>query len=201
MARTKRPVAFWFIILFLALSIVLLVLGQTISVLDYDLTVWIGLQESPAEVGAHGVQVNRAFGAGDTIVYIPHRTRGSAGFPDRRVVQEALVASDHGGGGRYLGLLDRDDWIHACIPPGNAGLQLHASAGDMDFRWRLYAVRNLVPVLPAVARRIAPAIAWVALAVDPEDAGPRSALLISDVGLSIPKRLVEESQSYAASSG
>ena len=71
MARTKRPVAFWFIILFLALSIVLLVLGQTISVLDYDLTVWIGLQESPAEVGAHGVQVNRAFGAGDTIVYIP----------------------------------------------------------------------------------------------------------------------------------
>lgn len=71
MVGTRRPVAFWFIVVFLALSVVLLLLGQTICVFDYDLTVRLGLQESPEAVGAHGVQVNRAFGAGDTVVYIP----------------------------------------------------------------------------------------------------------------------------------
>lgn len=71
MTGTRRPLAFRFIIVFLALSVVLLLLGQTMSVIDYDLTVRLGLQESPEQVGAHGVQVNRAFGAGDTIVYIP----------------------------------------------------------------------------------------------------------------------------------
>ncbi len=71
MFGTSRPMAFWFIFAFLALSVALLLLGQTMSVVDYDLTVQLGLQESPEQVGAHGVQVNRAFGAGDTIVYLP----------------------------------------------------------------------------------------------------------------------------------
>lgn len=76
----RRPPAFWFIFVFLALSIVLLLLGQTMSVLDYDLTVRLGLQESPEQVGAHGVQVNRAFGAGDTVVYIPLMVASLAGL-------------------------------------------------------------------------------------------------------------------------
>lgn len=71
MTQSGRPWALWFIILFLALSVVVLVLGQTISVFDYELTVRLGLQESPEQVGNHGVQVNRAFGVGDTVVYIP----------------------------------------------------------------------------------------------------------------------------------
>jgi len=49
----------------------LLLLGQTLSVFRYDLTVSLGLQESSDEVGESGVQVNRAFGAADTVVYIP----------------------------------------------------------------------------------------------------------------------------------
>lgn len=76
----RRPPVFWFIFVFLALSIVLLLLGQTMSVLDYDLTVRLGLQESPEQVGAHGVQVNRAFGAGDTVVYIPLMVASLAGL-------------------------------------------------------------------------------------------------------------------------
>lgn len=71
MATMGRTTAYWFIIIFMALSVVLLLLGQTMSVFDYDLTARLGLQESPEQVGAHGVQVNRAFGAGDTVVYIP----------------------------------------------------------------------------------------------------------------------------------
>lgn len=68
---TGRPTAFWIIVVFLAVSIALMLAGQTMAVLDYDLAVRLGLQESPAEVGEFGVQVNRAFGAGDTLVYVP----------------------------------------------------------------------------------------------------------------------------------
>ena len=71
MTRKDRSVAFWVFIVFLALSIALMLLGQTMSVFNYDLTVRLGLQESSGQVGEFGVQVNRAFGAGDTVVYIP----------------------------------------------------------------------------------------------------------------------------------
>lgn len=84
MAEARRPVAFWLITVFLAVSVALLLLGQTMSVLDYDLTVRLGLQESREQVGAHGVQVNRAFGAGDTVVYIPLMVASLAGLWLRR---------------------------------------------------------------------------------------------------------------------
>lgn len=71
MSSARRPVGFWVIVVFLAASIVLMLIGQTTSVFNYDLAVRLGLQESMEEVGDHGVQVNRAFGVADTIVYIP----------------------------------------------------------------------------------------------------------------------------------
>lgn len=80
MEKVRRNAAFWFILVFQALSVILLLLGQTMSVFDYELTVRLGLQESSNEVGAHGVQVNRAFGAGDTVVYIPLMLASLAGL-------------------------------------------------------------------------------------------------------------------------
>ena len=71
MHDTKRSLAFWLIISFLSVALVLLLMGQTMALVDYDLAVQLGLQESVNEVGGYGIQVNRAFGAGDTIVYIP----------------------------------------------------------------------------------------------------------------------------------
>jgi hypothetical protein len=71
MPGENRPAAFWIFAIFLALSIVLMLAGQTMSVFNYDLTVRLGLQESLEQVSAFGVQINRAFGAGDTVVYIP----------------------------------------------------------------------------------------------------------------------------------
>jgi hypothetical protein len=50
---------------------VLLILGQTMAIFSYDFAVGLGLQEDVKEVGKFGVQLNRAFGAGDTFVYIP----------------------------------------------------------------------------------------------------------------------------------
>lgn len=70
----------WFVIVFLAMSVAVLLLGQTMALVDYDITVRLGLQESAEQVGAHGVQVNRAFGAGDTIVYVPLMVASLAGL-------------------------------------------------------------------------------------------------------------------------
>ena len=71
MSVKKRPVTFWIFTIFLSISILLMLIGQTISVFDYDLTVSMGLQEDPLEVGETVKQVNRGFGAGDTIIYVP----------------------------------------------------------------------------------------------------------------------------------
>ncbi len=71
MTDSKRPFAFWLIVIFLAISIILTIAGQTTSVFNYDLAVKLGLQESVVEISELGVQVNRAFGAADTIIYIP----------------------------------------------------------------------------------------------------------------------------------
>jgi len=82
--RDGRPVAFWGLIAFLILAMVLLLLGQTSAVFAYDFAVAIGLQESIEDVGEFGVEVNRAFGAGDTIVYIPLMLLALIGLIRRR---------------------------------------------------------------------------------------------------------------------
>jgi len=71
MPNAKRPIAFFVIVVFLSVSIILMLIGQTMAVFNYDFTAQLGLQESVGKVSEFGVQVNRAFGAGDTIVYIP----------------------------------------------------------------------------------------------------------------------------------
>lgn len=71
MESIKRPMSFWIITVFLFISLVLLLAGQTMAIIDYDFAVQLGLQEDVKDVGEYGVQLNRAFGAGDTIIYIP----------------------------------------------------------------------------------------------------------------------------------
>ena len=71
MESTKRPISFWVIIVFLIISMVLLLMGQTMAIFNYEFAVKLGLQEDVKEVSEFGVQINRAFGAGDTLVYIP----------------------------------------------------------------------------------------------------------------------------------
>ena len=71
MANAKRPISFWVIIVFLIVSMVLLLMGQTTAIFNYEFAVKLGLQEDFKEVSEFGVQINRAFGAGDTFVYIP----------------------------------------------------------------------------------------------------------------------------------
>jgi hypothetical protein len=71
MEGPRLSIGFRVIFIFLALSIVLILLGQTLGVFNYELAASMGLQEKPEEMTEFGVQVNRAFGAADTVVYIP----------------------------------------------------------------------------------------------------------------------------------
>lgn len=71
MSENNRPAAFGVFVIFLSASIFLMLIGQTMAVFNYDWTVSFGLQEDPVKVGEIVKQVNRGFGAGDTVVYIP----------------------------------------------------------------------------------------------------------------------------------
>ena len=71
MASTGRSTGFWVIVVFLAVSVGLMLVGQTLGVFNYELAARMGLQEKPEEMTDFGVQVNRAFGAADTVVYLP----------------------------------------------------------------------------------------------------------------------------------
>jgi len=55
-------------------------MGQTMAIFNYEFAVKIGLQEDVEEVSEFGVQINRAFGAGDTFVYIPLMAISLAGL-------------------------------------------------------------------------------------------------------------------------
>ena len=69
--RSQHHAAFYFIIGFLFISLILLLAGQTMALIDYDFAVETGLQEHIDEVTVLGVEMNKAFGASDTFVYIP----------------------------------------------------------------------------------------------------------------------------------
>lgn len=84
MVSEKRPLAFWGLCVFLVLGALVVLLGQTSAVFAYDFAVGLGLQESVDQVSEYGVEVNRAFGLGDTVVYIPLMVVALAGLIRRR---------------------------------------------------------------------------------------------------------------------
>jgi len=67
----NRCLAFWLIIIFMSLSVALLLLGQTMAIFNYEFAVSLGMQEDMKEISEFGVQINRAFGVSDTLIYIP----------------------------------------------------------------------------------------------------------------------------------
>lgn len=80
---SERPIGFWiFINLAIFLNIIYL-LGQTMAIISYDFAVAIDLQEPASEVTAVGVALNKGFGFGDTVFYIPIFIMGIVGLVKR----------------------------------------------------------------------------------------------------------------------
>jgi hypothetical protein len=71
MQNRRQPLIYWFMIVFLGFSVALMLVGQTLGTFNYELAESLGLQEKRSEMTDFGVEVNRAFGAADTVVYIP----------------------------------------------------------------------------------------------------------------------------------
>ncbi len=76
----KRTIGFWILMIFGILILVILFIGQMMSFINYEFTVSIGLQESEDVIGEMGVAVNKGFGVGDTIIYIPLLVIGLLGL-------------------------------------------------------------------------------------------------------------------------
>ena len=75
------------ILLLISIAIILVImflLGQTLSLFNYELTVAWGLQESSEEVGDVGVAFLKGYAFGDTIFYIPLLVLGIIGLIKRR---------------------------------------------------------------------------------------------------------------------
>jgi len=81
----KRTVGFWVVMIVGILLLLMLILGQMMSFINYDFTVSIGLQESKDIIGEMGVAVNKGFGVGDTIIYIPLMLFGLMGLWFRKM--------------------------------------------------------------------------------------------------------------------
>ncbi len=69
--KSKRKPGFWVLFIFSLFMLIMILLGQTMSFIDYDFTVSLGLQESKDIVGGFVVAFNKGLGIGDTIIYLP----------------------------------------------------------------------------------------------------------------------------------
>ena len=80
----KRNIGFWILISIGILLSLMFLVGQTLSLFNYDLTVKLGLQESVEEIGKVGIAYAKGFAFGDTIFYIPLLIIGIIGLIKRK---------------------------------------------------------------------------------------------------------------------
>ena len=79
-----RNIGFWILISLGILLTIMLLIGQTFSLINYDSTVSLGLQESVEEVSEVGVAWAKGFAFGDTIIYLPLLLIGIIGLLKRK---------------------------------------------------------------------------------------------------------------------
>jgi len=78
--ENKKGFGFWVLVMATIVLVVFLIIGQTLSLIDYDLAISLGLQESEKEIGKVGIAFAKGFAFGDTIFYIPLLVLGILGL-------------------------------------------------------------------------------------------------------------------------
>lgn len=68
---SRRITGFWVLIVIGSLLTIVYLCGQTGSLINYEFTVSMDLQEPVNEITEVGVALNKGFGLGDTLCYIP----------------------------------------------------------------------------------------------------------------------------------
>ncbi|MFC1787311.1 hypothetical protein ACFLY8_04705 [Halobacteriota archaeon] len=79
-----RNIGFWILIVIGILLTIMFLVGQTLALFNYDLTVSLGMQESEEEVGKVGIAWAKGFAFGDSIFYIPLLLAGIIGLLKRK---------------------------------------------------------------------------------------------------------------------
>lgn len=67
----KNDIGFWLLILVGMLLAIMLLVGQTLALFNYELAIELGLQETEAEVGKVGIGFAKGFAFADTVFYLP----------------------------------------------------------------------------------------------------------------------------------
>ena len=80
----KKSIGFWILISISSLMVIMFLVGQTLSLFNYNLTLELGLQESEKEVGKVGRAFLKGYAFGDSIVYIPLLIAGIVGLLNNR---------------------------------------------------------------------------------------------------------------------
>ena len=76
----KTDVRFRLLVILSVILAVLLLVGQSVSLFNYDLAISLGLQESIDEIGPVGISFAKGFAFGDTIFYLPMLLAGIIGM-------------------------------------------------------------------------------------------------------------------------
>lgn len=92
----KRTASFWVILIVGLIWGVWLILGQTMSFINYDFTVSISMQESKDIIGEMGVAINKGFGVADTLIYLPLWLAGLVGLWRKKAWGLFLMAAAFG---------------------------------------------------------------------------------------------------------
>ena len=82
--RDNNGIRFWILISTSIIILTLLLIGQTYSLINYEMAVTLGLQESVQEVGEIGIVWAKGFAFADTFVYIPLLLLGIIGLLKRK---------------------------------------------------------------------------------------------------------------------
>jgi hypothetical protein len=78
--NNTQKIGFYSLLVMAIILNILYVLGQTMAPISYDFAVSIGLQEAVEEITEVGVAMNKGFGFGDTVVYMPLFIAGIIGL-------------------------------------------------------------------------------------------------------------------------
>ena len=81
--KNKQNFGFWMLITVAVLLGILLLVGQTVSLFAYELTVSWGLQESVDEITDVGIAFAKGFAFADTVFYLPLLIAGIIGLIKR----------------------------------------------------------------------------------------------------------------------
>jgi hypothetical protein len=80
----KRNIGFWMLVIIGIILLILLLFGQTLAVINFDLAISLGLQETIGEIGKVGIAFAKGFALADTLVYVPLLILGIFGLLTNR---------------------------------------------------------------------------------------------------------------------